>query len=150
MSASAQRYVIDASVAIKWLFNDEEHTEEAVAALLALQAGRITVVAPDHLHHEVASAIRTATRMHRIAAADADATLQDFLQIGIPLATGAGLVVAGLRSAIQYDCAYYDGLYLALAERADCPLLHADRRLRNTLAGRFLRELWIEDFRLEP
>lgn len=148
MSPPIPRYVIDASVAIKWLFTDEEHVEPATNALIALQTRRITAIVPDHLHYEVASAIRTAVRMRRVAVTDAATTLRDFLDIDLQPARGSGLLRAGLESALRYDCAYYDGLYLALADQADCLLLHADRRLRNTLAGRFPRELWIEDFRL--
>lgn len=40
----------------------------------------------------------------------------------------------------------YDALYLALAEQIGCPFVHADRRLHNTLAGRFPHELWIENY----
>jgi predicted nucleic acid-binding protein len=46
----------------------------------------------------------------------------------------------------RYDCSYYDGLYLALAEAARCPFVYADQRLRNTLAGRCPRAMWIEDY----
>jgi predicted nucleic acid-binding protein len=42
----------------------------------------------------------------------------------------------------------YDCLYLALAEREDCPLVTADRRFYRAFAGGHLghRMLWIEAF----
>jgi predicted nucleic acid-binding protein len=66
LSASLPRYIVDASVAIKWLFDDEDFTSEARSVLLAFQEGRIDLLAPDHLYHEVLNALRTGVRMRRV------------------------------------------------------------------------------------
>jgi predicted nucleic acid-binding protein len=145
VSASPRRYIIDASVAIKWLFDDEDFTSEARSVLLAFQEGRIDLLAPDHLYHEVLNALRTGVRMRRVRADDAEEAVHDFLDLAIPTVAGRSLFVAGFTYALSYDCAFYDGLYLTLADQAGCPLLHADRRLHNALQGRFSREFWIED-----
>lgn len=146
MSSTPSRYVVDASIAIKWLFEDEDFTVEVRNVLLDYQSGRIDLLAPDHLYHEVLNALRTGVRMDRLHADDAEDAMQDFLNLGVPTVAGPSLFVSGFRTALAYDCAFYDGLYLALADRADCPLIHADRRLRNTLHGTFPYERWIEDY----
>lgn len=69
----------------------------------------------------------------------------EFLQLSIPVVVGTHIIVRGWDASRTYGCALYDGLYLALAEMMDCPLVHADRRLHNSLRGRFPLELWIED-----
>lgn len=72
--------------------------------------------------------------------------MRDFLRLEIPTISGSDLFALGFEFALRFDCAFYDALNLALADQAECPFVHADRRLRNTLNGRFARELWIEDY----
>ena len=146
MSATPPRYIVDASIAIKWLFDDEDFTVEARNVLLDYQSGRIDLLAPDHLYHEVLNALRTGVRMERLRPDDAEGAMQDFLSLGVPTVAGPSLFVSGFRTALAFDCAFYDGLYLTLADQAGCPLIHADRRLRNTLQGTFPNERWIEDY----
>ncbi len=49
--------------------------------------------------------------------------------------------------AHRFDRSFYDGLYMALANREDCPLVTADRKLYNALSGGDLDEylVWVED-----
>jgi predicted nucleic acid-binding protein len=146
LSGALPRFIIDASVAIKWLFDDEEFAQEARSILLSFQIGMIDLLAPDHLYHEAINALCTGVRTRRIGVPDAEAAVRDFLQMGIPTVAGTNLFPVGFRYALQFDCAFYDGLYLALADQSGAPFLHADRRLRNTLGGRFANELWIGDY----
>jgi predicted nucleic acid-binding protein len=129
VSAGRSTYIVDASIAIKWVLDDEDRSDEARAILLAYQQDQINLIAPDHIEHEVLNAIRTGVRMNRLSAQE-----------------GRGLFVRGIDYALSFDCAFYDGLYLALADRVGCPFVHADLRLRNTLRGAFARELWIDNF----
>ena len=146
VAVATPQFVVDASIAMKWQFGDEEHAFEAERILTDFEQNRIILIAPDHLRYEVANALRTAVRTGRMSSADAREALDAFLQLGIATYRDDEMIRRGFDLAIQYDCAAYDGLYLALAGFAQCALLHADRRLRNTLAGRFARELWIEDY----
>ena len=146
MSVVLPRYILDASIAMMWMFVDEDHVAEARAILRDFQRGDFSLLAPDHLYHEVINALRTGIRMRRITADDARAAVQDFLALSIPTVSGSSLYTNAFEYALRFDCAYYDGLYLVLAENENCPIIHADRRLRNTLDGRFPRELWIQDY----
>ena len=139
-------YILDASIAMKWYLDDEDHTSESDAILTAFREGQITLYAPDHIRYEVANALRNAVRRERIADARGREALSEFLSWQIPTVGGDALVRAGYEIAIRYSCALYDGLYLALAENTDLPLIHADLRLHNTLGRRFSAEVWIEDY----
>ena len=146
MSATLPRYIVDASIAIKWLLDDEDFTAEARAILDAFQEGEVDLLAPDHLYHEALNALRTGVRMERLRAHDAEEVMHAFLDLGIPTVVGSALFVPAFGIALAYNCAFYDGLYLALANETGSSLVHADRRLLNTLQGRFTGELWIEDY----
>jgi predicted nucleic acid-binding protein len=143
---SAARYVVDASVAIKWYLNDEEHVDEARAILAAYVVNDIAFLAPDHIRYEVPNAILASVRRRRLDLPTAKLAVSNFLATRISTASDYTLLTSAYDYAVRYDCAFYDALYLAMADRFDCSFVHADRRLRNTLGSRFERELWIEDF----
>lgn len=145
-SNNLTRYVVDASIAVKWYLHDEEYVHEAEAVLEAFGSDRIALIAPDHIRYEITNAVRNALRTRRVPVPAERQAITNFLDLGIPTVGANALLIAGYDYALRFDCALYDGLYLALADRAQCPFIHADRRLHNTLNGRFARELWIESF----
>lgn len=140
-------YVIDASVAVKWLLQDEPQSETALAVLEDFANDRIALLAPAHLEYEVANAIRSAVRRGRLEPSAGLRALQFFLALAVPTVSGDVLLLNALTTALELDCALYDALYLTLADHAERPLVHADNRLRNTLAGGFPLEVWIDDYR---
>ncbi len=143
---SVSRVVVDASIAIKWYLDDEEHVDEARAVLAAYVANEIAFLAPDHIRYEVPNAILVAARRRRIELPTAKLAVSNFLVMRIATAGSYTLLNSAYDDAVRYGCAFYDALYLALADQWDCSFVHADRRLHNTLAGRFPREVWIEDY----
>jgi predicted nucleic acid-binding protein len=145
-SPFATRFVVDASIATKWYLRDEELAIEAAAIFEDFRVGRIDLLAPDHIQQEVANAVRNAVRRARITEAEAHAAVSAVLGWAIPMIATSTLLASGMTVALRYDCALYDALYIALAERANCEFIYADRRLHNTLRGRFARALWIEEY----
>ena len=146
MSISRLRYILDASIAMKWLFNDEDNIEESLQILRTFQRGDINLLAPEHIYYEVLNSLKSGIIRNRVSEADARAAMEDFLALPITTVSGPTLLRNAFEIAVRYDTPYYDSLYLALADSEQCPLIHADRRLHNTLAGRFPREVWIEEY----
>jgi predicted nucleic acid-binding protein len=130
------RLVLDASVAVKWYLNDEEHTREAALVLAAYTAANVTLLVPDHIRYEVASALRNAVRVKRLTGEVARRDMSNFLDLHIQSVETDSLIRAAFDYALRYDCALYDGLYLALADMARCPLVQADRHLHLRWAAR--------------
>lgn len=146
MSLSPPTYVVDASVAIKWFLEDEDYVEQSRAVFTAFNMGSIRLLAPEHLILEVANAIQSAVRSRRLTAQDGDQAISYLLSLDIPRVSGRELIIAGYRMAFRYDCVFYDALYLALADAVRCPLLHADRKLQTSVAGKFPLARWIDRF----
>lgn len=144
-SHARNRFILDASVAIKWYLKDEPYVAEADALLTSFGEGSIALVSPQHIHYEVTNALRTAVRRGRLAEDEARLSVDKFLDLELPTVRGNNLILRGWDASHKYGCALYDGLYAGLAEMIGVPLVHADRRLHNTLNGRFDLEIWIED-----
>ncbi|MBI2864013.1 MAG: type II toxin-antitoxin system VapC family toxin [Chloroflexi bacterium] len=144
------RFVIDASVAIKWYLSDEQHIETARQVRLDFEQGLVRLFAPAQLHHEVASAVLKATRNtgrpKRLSPAEGQQIVEDFLGWDVELIDHGILIPSAYRIAGRYGCSYYDGLFLATAEMTNSPFVFADGKLRRALGNRFPLAMWIEDY----
>ena len=137
----------DASVAVKWIL-EEDYSDEAKALYRAtLRAGE-PIVAPPLLPIEVTNILR-----QRMRAADgptlgeATALLDDFLAFPIDLHNPAGLHRRALVLADAHGLpAAYDAHYLALAELLDCELWTDDQRLLRLVANSLSFVRWIGDY----
>lgn len=117
-------YVVDASVAIKWLV--DEPLSEAATKLLD---DRHTLTAPGLIYAEVANALWAIARRGMISPEDAREALDLFLDapITIPI-TMKQLLCAAAKLASDLDHPVYDCLYLALSLHQQRPVVTADKR----------------------
>jgi predicted nucleic acid-binding protein len=117
-------FVVDASVAIKWLI-DEPLSGQAVRLLDA----DVPLVAPELIYAEAANAIWAIARRGQIDTAEVHEALD--LLADAPLTVPSSmrqLMAAAARLAHDLDHPVYDCLYLALALQEQRPVITADRR----------------------
>lgn len=145
-TTSRSLFVVDASVATKWHLKDEPWTHQAQAILTEYQEGRIDLVAPAFIRYEVPSAIRKTLRTRRLTSEDARTSIQTFLELGIPTIDGDDIILAAFEFTLRVGCSFYDGMYMALAEGLDCPLINADVSLHNALRGHLIATVWLGDW----
>jgi predicted nucleic acid-binding protein len=140
--------VVDASVVVRWFRPEASPYARPIASLRdRVVAGSTLVAAPLHLAYEVPSVFAKAVHRREQSIEDAQAQFALFSRFcsEIRLLRSRQVDEHALRLSAHLRCSFYDGLYLALAEELECPFVHADARLRNAIAGRSPRELWIED-----
>jgi predicted nucleic acid-binding protein len=127
--------VIDSSVTLAWLFDDER---SAAADAVLRQVTESGAVAPSLWRLEVANALQMAVRRKRIDAAFRDASLADLraLVVAIDLETDQHAWASTLHLAERYQLTLYGAAYLELAQRRGLPLATLDLELR--AAGRAL------------
>ena len=125
--------VIDASVALSWVYSDEQSA--ASDALLARVADQGTIV-PAIWRLEIANALQVGIKRKRINAAYRDSSIQAFLRlpIEIDLETSDYAWTTILQLANLYQLTVYDACYLELALRRTLPLGTRDQEL-TTAAG---------------
>ena len=128
---SGEPLVIDASVAVKWLI-EEEGTPQALAL-----RGRTRLIAPDLLIAECANIFWKKVQRGELLPAEALLAARVLQAADIELAPTRSLLEAATRLAIELDHPAYDCLYLAVAIDRDCRLVTADQRfLRKLREGR--------------
>jgi predicted nucleic acid-binding protein len=121
--------VIDSSVTLAWLYNDErtEAVERVFAGVIAADARVPTI-----WRLEVANGLLQGIRRRRIDEAFRDHALADLLDLRI--VADADTDTSAWSTTIDYSDRFaltvYDACYLELAQRLHLPLASLDRDLR--------------------
>ena len=136
------RYVVDASVGIKW-FLPEIHSE-AASRLPLLNA---SLHVPAFFHLELGNVLSKKTRRNELNPEEGEAILKELQRVPLQKHSNERLMKPAFTLAIQTRRSLYDCLYLALAEAIDGQVVTADRKLCESLAGSRYgkRMLWVED-----
>ncbi len=127
------RYVLDCSVAIKW-FVPEVLSDVALSLLQRLEAGDLTLVAPDSIAAELGYALRKIVLAGELAPDRCQAIVQDFTDLPITTVPVRPLAPDAMRLTSTHMAGFYDAIYMALALRADLKVLTADNRMVQAFA----------------
>lgn len=132
-------WVLDASVAARWFLPPKQETlvEESLAVLDEFAAGRCRLMVPDLFWPEVGNILWKAVRAGRVTAANAEASMDMLIGLGLETRASAKLAKPALQIAIGCGQPAYDSMYVALAVMSGIALLTADERLVNALGARF-------------
>jgi predicted nucleic acid-binding protein len=112
--------IVDASVAIKWVV--EEEGSDAAAALASQD-----LTAPSLLMVECANALWVKVRRGELTPSEALDRIQVLLAAPVEISPDADLAEHAARLALQLNHPVYDCIYLALALQLDGKLVTADR-----------------------
>jgi predicted nucleic acid-binding protein len=122
------RYVVDASVAVKWLL-PEDHTEQAEGLLVE---GNI-LAAPDLLYSEVGSALWKRVKRREITQEKGREALVRLAEIEIVVTPTGLLLDRAFDLACEHGRTVYDCIYLALALAENAILVTGDKRFCNSM-----------------
>jgi predicted nucleic acid-binding protein len=130
------KYVLDSSVAFKWLV-PEVDTPKALRLRDQFTKALLELIAPDFFPVETTHALTRAERQNRITPAQGAQLFVDLmntlprLHAQLPLLPRAYAISSALRVGV------YDRVYVALAEREKCELVTADDKLVKNLQPHF-------------
>ena len=136
------RFVVDASVAIKW-FVREVHSDEARGLL----ARADELVAPGLIYAEFGSILWKKIRRDVLGVDDAWLILRSFEAMPIESLPANDLLPDAFEIVLAHGRSVYDSLYVASAIRREIPMVTADERLYNaTRNGPLARHIvWVAD-----
>ena len=124
--------IIDASVALKWFFREEEGSERALAVLLDLQEKPAQYMVPELFFVQMLSVLsRAESRLDQLK--EHIFTLEE---LGIArLAHGHELLEKACEYTLSYRLSAYDALYAACAAVTDGVWVTADREAHGKIAS---------------
>jgi predicted nucleic acid-binding protein len=120
--------VIDASVAIKWIVE-----EDGTADALALRQARL--IAPDLLIAECANILWKKVRRRELSKNEAVFAARLLQGADVELSPTRSLLETATVMALELDHPAYDCVYIALAAAKDCQFVTADDRLIRKVAS---------------
>jgi predicted nucleic acid-binding protein len=115
--------VLDASVLVEYLAGGERASE--ARRRIFQDPGRLW--APHLIDAEVGHVLRRATLVGELSERVARGALESLAELPLRRASHRGLLHRAW--SLRANVSFYDGLYIALAERLDLPLLTLDARL---------------------
>jgi predicted nucleic acid-binding protein len=130
------RYVLDSSVAFKWVV-PETDSDKADRLRDDARAAVHQLLAPDIFPAELAHALTRAERQGRILVGQARLFWSDVMTTSPALHSAAVLTPRAIDISSRSRIGVYDCLYVALAEREGCELVTADTRLVTNLKPQF-------------
>ncbi len=123
------RFVVDASVTVKWLVAEEDAdiADRLVASGQELHAPRL-------MASEVANALWRKVRRGQMERAEAGAAMALLADVPVRWNDDETISADAARLALALDHPVYDCMYLALAHRIGATVVTADRRFATTIA----------------
>jgi predicted nucleic acid-binding protein len=119
--------VLDASVVLKWIFENEEGSDRALRYRDMHVAGEQPIAVPDLFFYEVGNVLLTRTKLDPTAVSEAFGMLWSFdLEV---CDLGFDEFSSAIRISRRYGITMYDAAYVELARRLRCDLVTADKRL---------------------
>lgn len=122
------RYVLDASVALKWVLNEDD-SDKAIVLLDNARNQIDELIAPDFFPAECGHACFRAERKKIIATGDARKCLTAIITDCPTLEASIVLLRRAAAICQLWQTGFYDAIYIALAEREGCQLVTADAKL---------------------
>ena len=139
--------VVDASMAVKWVLDEELHAE-AIALVVEWEQRSVNCLVPGWFACEVANALYKRARNGGLTLAEVVSGIQSIMK-GVSLRdTDVATSIRGVEIAHALGRpASYDAHYLALAESLGCEVWTADERLWNSARGTFSWVRWLGETR---
>src|SRR3989344_3864407 len=124
-----KRVVVDASVSLKWIFDDEEDANFALTILNEAVEGRVQLISPTVWLYEVANGIRSAILRRRIDLSKGQKLLSVVLKVAPEFFDFPPLVIKAFKNANKHEISVYDASYLALAAAEKAEFYTGDESL---------------------
>ena len=118
--------VLDSSVALKWIFADEEGAEHAGRVRAEHVSGKNEIVVPSLFFYEIANVLATKVKLSQEEALEAFELISAF-ELNVHGLDNSEFTDA-MALSMKHKVSVYDASYHVLATRFGCRFLTADRK----------------------
>lgn len=140
--------VVDASVAMKWVFKDEDYRKQARALVTTARDRGIVLIAPPLFESETGSTIQERVFDGTMSEAEADERTRFLDRVGVRIVHDERVNEAARRIGRRFNQRrIYDATYAALAEVRCCELWTADKAFFDAVHASLPFVRHIRDFR---
>jgi len=138
------RFVLDASVALKWALPPatEPLVPESLQLLEQYARGEIDFLVPDIFWAEIGNVLGKGSHHRRWSRSISEQIAAEMREQNFPTVSSLALMTDALKIALTYDRSVYDCIYLALAIQSRSQMITADERLANAVAA-YLPVKWL-------
>jgi len=120
------KYVVDASVVVKWFSKFEEDSERSISLLNEHTQRRAIIVSSSLVLYEICNALRFNPNFGKEDILRAALSL---LKLGFELVDFSEVFESAIELAFSQDITIYDAAYIAVSQTHHLPLITADYRL---------------------
>ena len=143
----SDRFVLDSSVAIRWVLPDREGHELARQILKLLLVGDIHVVAPRNMIYEFCGGITKAYRKRKKSADEALLAIRSFMSLPIRYVESEELIERATSLSMDFCKSFYDMYFFSVAESESLTVCTADKKSVRGLGEHFPCEyILLKDF----
>ena len=140
-----RKYILDASVIIKWYFLENESDLEIANHIHEKVMGdKIIIASPDIMIYEVLNFFISKLEIPSSKMADILSELNDIIFI---INTDISIQKKAFELSRKIKTTIYDSLYLALSQSLDCPLITADNKLKMAAGKENCSVLLLSEFK---
>ena len=141
--------IIDASVALKWFYQDEEMVENANFVLNNSKNKKIQILVPELWLYEIANSFKSSIKANRLSLKNAKKYLNDLLDTNPIFVAFQPIMDLSLSLAHKFDISIYDASYIAISKLQNIPFYTADKRLLEKIPSTFKKVHNLTDFPTE-
>ncbi len=120
------KYVVDASVVVKWFSRFEEDSERSIRLLNEHTQGTAIIVSSSLVLYEVCNALRFNPNFGKEDILSAALSL---LKLGFELVDFSEVFESAIELAFSQDITIYDAAYIAVSQTRHIPLITGDYKL---------------------
>jgi predicted nucleic acid-binding protein len=131
--------VLDSSVALKWIFADEDDAEHAVRVRDEHVSGKNEIAVPSLFFYEIANVLATKVKLSPDEALEAFGLISAF-EFNVHELDNSEYLEA-MTLALKHKISVYDASYHVLASHLGCSFLTADRKFWEKVQGLGVAEL---------
>lgn len=120
------KYVVDASIIVKWFSKFEQDAESSEKLLNSHIEGASMLVSSSLVLYEVCNALRFNPNFGE---KDVSRAATNLLKLELELVDFSEVFEPAIELAFSYDITIYDAAYIAVSQKLHIPLLTADYKL---------------------